>query len=360
MATSTKPPKRLVKYKEVERTLRQEIAAGLWRPGDRLPAEYDLARRFNVSYLTMRQALATLVDEGALLRVRGKGTFIIDRDRPVPASGARHPMALLFPTNWQRRDPYYFPDILEGFQQAMTSNGCRASLLNDDVADGPNGLQPGAAVACVLIEPSHLQLVERLRDNGHRVLGVNRYTGQRSIPNVRMDDASGIEQAVDYLVSLGHQRISFLRGPGENFDANDRLTGFRAAAKRHKLWVTMEAGDDFGEASGYAATQMLLTLPRRPTALVCASDLAAIGAIRAASDMGISVPEELSVVGFGDFSVAQYMRPSLTTIRQCRVTLGRTAGETLIKLANDDDVDDNVLAAELLVRESTTGVPAVE
>jgi len=353
MSTVTKAPKRPVKYKEVERTLRQEIAAGLWRPGDRLPAEYDLARRFNVSYLTMRQALATLVDEGSLLRVRGKGTFIIERDKPEPESGARHPMALLFPTNWQRRDPYYFPDILEGFQQAMAANGCRASLLNDDVGDGPSGMPPGAAVAVVLIEPAHLQLVERLRDNGHRVLGVNRYSGQRSIPSVRMDDSSGVEQAVDYLVSLGHERISFLRGPSENFDANDRMAGFRSAVKRHKLWVTMEAGDDFGEASGYAATQMLLTLPKRPTALVCASDLAAIGAIRAATDIGLSIPGDLSVVGFGDFSVAQYMRPSLTTIRQCRVSLGRSAGETLIKLANEDDVEDDVLAAELVVREST-------
>ena len=354
--SSTKAPKRPIKYKEVERTLRQEIAAGLWRPGDRLPAEYDLARRFNVSYLTMRQALATLVDEGALLRVRGKGTFIIDRDKPEPESGAKHPMALLFPTNWQRRDPYYFPDILEGFQAAMSANGCRAALLNDDVADGSGGLPQGAAVACVLIEPAHLQLVERLRDNGHRVLGVNRFSGTRSIPSVRMDDSSGIEQAVEYLVSLGHERISFLRGPAENFDANDRLGGFRTAVKRHKLWVTMEAGDDFGEASGYAATQMLLGLPKRPTALVCASDLAAIGALRAASDLGLSVPEDLSVVGFGDFSVAEYMRPSLTTVRQCRVSLGRTAGETLIKLANDDDVDDDVLAAELIVRESTAPV----
>src|ERR1700730_8039199 len=90
---------------------------------------------------------------------------------------ARHPMALLFPTNWQRRDPYYFPDILEGFQQAMAANGCRASLLNDDIGDGPSGMPSGAAVAVVLIEPAHLQLVERLRDNGHRVLGVNRYSG---------------------------------------------------------------------------------------------------------------------------------------------------------------------------------------
>jgi DNA-binding LacI/PurR family transcriptional regulator len=238
----------------------------------------------------------------------------------------------------------------------MTAGGCRASLINDDAADYPSLLPHGSAVACVLIEPSHLEIAERLRDSGYRILGVNRYSGKRAIPSVRMDDASGIQAAVDYLVSLGHERISFLRGPAENFDAIDRLEGFRAAVDGHKLWVTMEAGDDFGEASGYAAAQMLLNLPKRPTALVCASDLAAIGAVRAASDMGLSVPEDLSVVGFGDFSVAQYVRPSLTTIRQCRVTLGRTAGDILIRLANEEHVDDDVLAAELVVRESTMSI----
>lgn len=353
MALSNTSVRKPVKYREVEKTLRQEIAAGLWRVGDRLPAEYDLARRFNVSYLTMRQALACLVEEGALQRVQGKGTFIRDTEPRDTGSGTRLPMAMLFPTNWQRRDPYYFPEILDGFQQAMSSAGCRASLLNDDVTERPDALAAGTAVACVLIEPIHLRVVEQLRDSGHRVLGVNRYAGQRSIPSVRMDDAAGVEQAVEYLVSLGHTRIGFLRGPADNFDATDRLVGFRTAAKRHRLSETLEAGDDFGEAAGYAAAEMLFKLPTAPSALVCASDLSAIGAIRAAADMGLSVPNNLSVVGFGDFSVGGYVRPSLTTVRQCRTTLGKRAGECLIRLANDEHVDSQVLSAELVIREST-------
>jgi DNA-binding LacI/PurR family transcriptional regulator len=98
-------------------------------------------------------------------------------------------------------------------------------------------------------------------------------------------------------------------------------------------------------------------MPNRPTGLVCASDLAAIGAIRALGDAGLSVPEDMSVIGFGDFSIAGYVRPSLTTVRQCRMTLGRTAGEMLIRMANDEEVANEVLKAELLVRESTAGRP---
>jgi LacI family transcriptional regulator len=346
-----------VKYREVERSLRQEIASGLWKAGDRLPGEYDLAQHFNVSYLTVRQAVSHLVDDGTLLRVRGKGTFVVDRDITPQEPGTRHPMALLFPTNWQRRDPYYFPEILQGFQQVMDSHGCRASLLNDNIVETPGGLAPGTAVACLLIGDEHLQLVERLRDAGHPVLGVNRYTGRRSIPSVRIDDEGGVEQAVDYLVSQGHERISFLRGPADNFDAASRLQGFRSAVRRHGLTVTVEAGDDFSEESGYEATRMLLRLPNRPTAIVCASDLSAIGAIGAATDMGLTVPRGLSVAGFGDFSIAHYVRPSLTTIRQCRVSLGQTAAAMLIALANDEEVSNKLLDAELMLRESTDKSP---
>lgn len=345
--------KQPVKYREVERALRQEIAAGRWNGGDQLPGEYDIARTYNVSYLTVRQAVATLVNDGTLFRVRGKGTFVVDKASSEPIATTRHQMALLFPTNWMRRDPYYFPDILQGFQYVMDKGGHHVSLLNDNIADAPGGLPPGSAVACLLVDDAHVQLVERLRDSGHRVLGINRYTGRRSIPSVRIDDQHGVELAVDFLVSLGHERISFLRGPEGNLDATDRRDGFRSAVARHNLQITNEAGDDFGEAAGHDAAQELLALSNRPTALICASDLAAIGAIRAAEDLGFSVPRDLSVVGFGDFSVAHYVRPSLTTIRQSRVALGRTAGERLIRLAKGEDVTDVVLPAELIVREST-------
>jgi LacI family transcriptional regulator len=353
----TKATRQPVKYREVERSLRQGIASGVWKAGDRLPGEYDLAQRFSVSYLTVRQAVSHLVDDGTLLRVRGKGTFVVDRAAAEEERGTRRAMALLFPTNWQRRDPYYFPEILQGFQQAMEAHGHRAALLNDNIAEAPGALPAGCAVACLLIGDEHLQLVERLRDAGHPVLGVNRYTGRRSVPSVRIDDEGGVERAVDYLVSRGHTRISFLRGPAGNFDAASRLQGFRNAIRRHGLTVTAEAGDDFGEESGYEAARMLLGLPNRPTAIVCASDLSAIGAIGAATDLGLTVPRDLSVAGFGDFSVAHYVRPSLTTIRQCRVALGQTAAEMLIALANDEEVSNTLLDAELVLRESTDTCP---
>jgi DNA-binding LacI/PurR family transcriptional regulator len=351
MTPTAKKP--VLKHREVASALRCEIESGLWKGAERLPGEQDLARRYAVAHLTMRQAVANLVEEGFLIRVRGKGTFVVSQDRKSGGRSTRHAMALLFPADAEWRDPYYFPEVLEGFQSRLTELGHCAAIHGDGVADSLGTLEPGSAVACLLFKPTQVQMIERLRDNGYRVLAINRYSGRRSIPCVRIDDAQGVESAVEHLVSRGHERIGFVAGPATNFDAADRLRGFRDAVKRHNLRVAPEAGDAFNEAGGYMAARDLLSASNRPTAIICASDLAALGVIKAAHEFGISVPRGLSVVGFGDFSVADYMLPGLTTVRQNRLGLGRAAADSLIELASGKEIDSTVLAADLIVRDST-------
>ena len=195
--------------------------------------------------------------------------------------------------------------------------------------------------------------MERLRDGGHRVLAINHYTGRRSIPCVRIDDASGVEMAVDYLVALGHQRIGFLAGDFGNLDGADRAQGFRQAVRRHGLHNAIEFGGGFQEWRGYEAAKALFASSDPPSAIVCASDLSAIGAMKAAREKGLCMPRDLSVIGFGDFSVGDYISPALTTVRQSRVELGRVAAESLVRLANGEAVSDIVLQAHLIVRDST-------
>ncbi|MEO7719757.1 MAG: GntR family transcriptional regulator [Capsulimonas sp.] len=342
------------KYREVEQVLRREILEGKWAEDNCLPAAQVLAKRFSVANMTIRQAVTSLVEEGLLVRVQGKGTFIVEQEHAPEAPTTRFPMALLVPPDWKWKDQYYFGELLDGFQQVMQAGGHRTSRFDYDVVENPGVLETGAAIACIILEEPHLELVERLRDRGYRVLAVNHYTGRRSIPCIRVDDIHAVEEAVDHLVAKGHERIGFLRGVHANIDAKDRLRGFRAAARRHNLRSAPEMGDDFSESSGYDAAQRLLSSPNPPTAIVCASDLSAIGAIRAVRDRGLSVPHDLSVVGYGNFSVADYVIPRLTTMRQPRMELGAMAAEMLIRLANDEVVDDVLLNAEMMVRESTT------
>lgn len=344
-----------LKHREVEGTLRSQIAEGMWQPGEKLPGEYDLAKQHDVAYATVRQAITNLVQDGLVNRIRGKGTYVVDRG-PNNRPTTRYPMSLVIPSAAYTSDPFYYPELLMSFQQEIAIKGLQTTLQSYGTVEYAGSLEPSSAVACLLVVEEHLLLVERLRDAGHRVLAINRYSGRRSIPCVRIDDASGIEQAVDHLVSLGHHRIGFVKGPADNLDAADRLNGFRAAVRKHELRNMFEVGSGFTEACGYAAMSELLSLSDRPTAVICASDLSAIGAIMAAQEAGISVPRALSVVGFGDFSVADFIMPRLTTVRQSRTALGRASAQSLIALAEGQDVAGDVLTAELIVRESTRAI----
>ena len=112
---------------------------------------------------------------------------------------------------------------------------------------------------------------------------------------------------------------------------------------------------DFYVETGYTGMHALLALDEPPTAVVAASDMTALGAIRAAAEAGLEVPRDLSVVGFDDIQLAQYLHPPLTTLRQAKVGLGAEAGRALVRhIEGEDDVPAAVtLPVELIVRAST-------
>ncbi len=354
-----------VKHREVERRIRQNILEGIWQAGDRIPAEHLLSEQFGVAYMTTRQAVSSLVQGGLLQRIPGKGTFVLPPAAEELTTRRRTSLFLLVPAYWQRLDPYYFPDLLGGFQDYMTQEGRTVTILDYATADredllapaGETPGAPGAAVACLLLGREEAHLADRLRDRGCRVLAVNRYTGRRAIASIAPDNAGGTGLAVDHLVQLGHRRIALIKGNPGNLDAAERRRGFRAAMRRHGLRLDHEAGDGFREECGYQAANKLLSAPEPPTALVCASDLAAIGAMKAAGERGLSVPRDLSVVGFGDFTVAAYVHPGLTTIHLPLAQLGRHIASSLILLAGDGALSSEIIPTHLVCRGTTAVAP---
>jgi len=341
-----------LKYRLVAKALRKEIEAGVWQPGVRIPAERDLMQRFEVAHMTIRQAVSSLVEEGALQSVQGKGTFVMDSGLTRTGKPVRHPMAFLIPSELRYSDAYYFPEILTGFRQVMDEHGYSPTLYSTNMPIPSRVIAADTAVACLLLGEDDIQPLENLKDSGYSVVAINHYRGRRSIPTVRIDDSDGVRQAIDHLIALGHQSIGFIAGPQDNCDALDRKRGYRAAVKLYGF-QSLEAGDDFSEETGYRTAHQILQKQNGPTALVCASDLSAIGVMKAAHDLGLRIPDDLSLIGFGDFSLADYVNPPLTTVRQDRKALGRYAARSLIHIANDENPRNVVLPPELIVRGST-------
>jgi LacI family transcriptional regulator len=174
---------------------------------------------------------------------------------------------------------------------------------------------------------------------------------------VTSDNHGGAALAVGHLHELGHRRIATVTGLLGKKPGADRLRGYREALQALGLAVRDEyvASGDFYIESGYRAAQELLALPEPPTALVTASDLTALGAIRAATERGLRVPDDLSVTGFDDIQLAGYLHPPLTTIRQAKVRLGTEAARSLLRHVDGEEKVPTVitLPVELIVRGST-------
>jgi len=174
--------------------------------------------------------------------------------------------------------------------------------------------------------------------------------------HVAVDQRQGARAAVRHLLELGHTRIAHVAGPPAWLDAAERAAGWRDELAAAGLALGPILAGDWTAAGGYAAGGRLLAEPG-PTAVFAANDLTALGLVRAVSEGGLQVPEDLSVVGFDDIEVAAYARPPLTTVRQDFGELGRAAVRLLLgRLAGEQQPTTTFLAPELRRRASTATV----
>lgn len=154
----------------------------------------------------------------------------------------------------------------------------------------------------------------------------------RSLPHlasVSNDDVMGAGLAVDHLVSLGHERIAYVDG-GPSAVARDRRRGYRAAMRRHGLGEAIAVvKGSFTDDGGYRGASQALDLPERPTALFVVNDLAALGAMAAVEDRGLSVPNDISVVGYDGTRLAGIRPIGLTTVGQPLQEMGTRAAARL-------------------------------
>ncbi|PZU28413.1 MAG: LacI family transcriptional regulator [Stenotrophomonas sp.] len=181
------------------------------------------------------------------------------------------------------------------------------------------------------------------------------------IPSVHIDNAAAARVVMEHLYGLGHERIAVVGGPPDNPLHQQRLEGVRAAAKaRGRLRQLSIVPGDFSLESGHAATMALLARSSMPTAIFCFSDQMALGALAACRDLGVAVPDALSIVGFDDLASSSFLSPPLTTIRQPMREIGARAVNLLLAIIGRVDVPlQQTLDFDLMVRGST-GAPRAE
>jgi LacI family transcriptional regulator len=280
-----------------------------------------------------------------------------------------------------------FPPILRGIEDALDAEGYFALLANTSRREG------GVVAAQMALERMQAQRVEGfivatalrddtwlegLRKSGAQVVLVNRTNdpsydpdgGRSQLPAVISDDLMGMRLAVDHLVSLAHRRIAHLAGPSGFSTGLARRSGFEQALHAHGLQPAgiAECADYSIEAGDAAMAQLLNSparsrkQPQRPlfTAVVAANDLIALGALQVLQRQGLSVPQQVSLIGHNDMPLLAQISPPLSSIRIQHYEMGHRAARLLLEALRGvpGSASTVVLRPELVVRGSTACAPS--
>jgi LacI family transcriptional regulator len=328
----------------------------------------DVAREAKVSVATVSRVLngSGPVSEDTRRLIHE----VAGRMRYVPHSGARslitsktETIGVLLPDLYGE----FFSEVIRGMDDTAQRNGFHL-LISRAYADR-NGIETairamrGRVDGVVVMSPDlDSESLLDLPSTIPVVLLCSVVRGNE-IDSLTIQNCRGAKEMVTHLISLGHKRIGIIKGSPRNYDAAERLRGYRTALREAGITPdpSLELVGSFTEAGGYAATMELLSMTVRPSAIFAANDSMAIGALSALRESGVQVPEEMAVAGFDDIPLARYMDPPLSSVHVPIWELGARAVELLlhgVTHKNDHARRRERVSTELVIRRSTGGVPA--
>lgn len=258
----------------------------------------------------------------------------------------------------------FFPELIDAFEALAAQQGIDVIFMHTNY--DPKRLQScirrmversvdGIAVMTSEVDEEALQMApERVP-----LVLMNQPGFSEKYRNVPVEYSTGFREALEHLRELGHTEIGFISGPSTLSSAKRRHQEWALAMKRLKLPVREEwvaTGDMRVEGGGRAMAE-LMALDRRPTAVLTSNDLMAVGALQAASHAGLSVPGDISIIGFDDLPIASMVMPPLTTIQLPRREIASNAFASLLKAAQRGVVaNSETVHPRLIVRQSTAPV----
>jgi LacI family transcriptional regulator len=337
----------------------------------------ELAARSGVSVATVSRVLNDYEDVSE--KTRRKVLRIAQELDYTPSAAARtlvtqrsHVLGIVLVTGESHPDLQhpFLQEVLVGVKRLAGEEGY--DLLLFATADTGNGFgTPDLVKRCryhrvdgvvLMGVHAHDPEVQKLSSSNIPCVAVDLDLLGRRTGYVISDNVAGAGLAVRHLREAGRTRIALIGGPTATRPGADRLLGYREELGRLGLPYRddyVQEGDFYAE-SGYAAMQTLLALAEPPDAVFAASDLMAVGAMRAIEHGGLRVPDDIAIVGFDDIQLASLVRPGLTTVRQDGQGLGVAAAEAVVRMLVKPDVSPpvRVLPVELVVRESSRA-PAV-
>lgn len=331
------------------------------------PRVKDLARQLGVSSATISRALngSELVAEPMREKVLALAAELGYRPNTNARSLRTQQAKSVLLVVRDIANPFYL-DVLKGVERTAWASGY--SVLMGNTENDPEReleyfemLGDGHADGMILMTGKLPSVSRRGSQLSTKpvVVALEMIDGA-NLPQVLIDNVAAAEAAVDHLLSLGHRRIAHISGPAEGMSTR-RRSGYCAAMQNFGLPIPpgyIQPGD-FSLRSGHDRCRDLLDLTEPPTAIFAANDEMAFGAMRAVHEAGLSVPNDVSIVGFDDLFLSEAFLPALTTVSQPKLEVGQAAMKVLLDLVSGKpaDLTPVVLPTSLTVRESTAPPP---
>jgi LacI family transcriptional regulator len=328
-------------------------------------SQADVARRAGVSIMTVSRVINGA--ENVRPETRDKVLEVIRELAYYPNAAARaltrnrsSVLEILIPHEDYFFSSEYFSELIFGIEKVVHDSDYNLIFNTYDPARGAEYAvlykQRKVDGLLIVAPASNDRTIGKLHEESIPFVLVNGRVDDLEVRFVDVDNMAGSFQAVQYLYDLGHRRIGIITGNLLVVNARHRLQGYLDFLTKRgfpdaEKWVFH---GNWSEDSGYTGFSHLMKRKDPPSAIFCSNDLMAIGAMRAAADMGVEIPETVSIVGYDDIRLASFVNPRLTTIHQPIDLVGKTAAELLLGfLSGQQDYPQQVtLQPELIVRKS--------
>ncbi|WP_110063963.1 GntR family transcriptional regulator [Cytobacillus oceanisediminis] len=366
------------KYNMVKDQITEWIMSGKVKPGEKIYSENELVKMFGVSRHTVRQAVGELVHDGLLYREQGAGTFCSStataihkqtagqNEQPVqpPASNGKNIGVITTYIS-----DYIFPSIIKGIESYLTDQGYSLTFActDNNIEKEKQCLQTmlDRNIDGLIVEPTkssnfnpNLHYYLQLEQNNVPYLMINQYYSQLMPPHIIMDDEHGGFIATEHLIELGHEKIIGLFKTDDRQGVN-RMQGFIRAFREHGLpfFPDMVITYTTEEKDGSLIDRLekYFSSESKPSAIVCYNDELALQVLNMLRRLGLSVPEDVSIIGYDDSFLAEASDIKLTSVTHPKMDMGVEAAKWIVSAVENrsNDSYSKVYEPELIIRNST-------
>ncbi|MBQ8884772.1 MAG: GntR family transcriptional regulator [Clostridia bacterium] len=349
----------MYKYQIIYEDIKNKILNKIYKKGDQIPCEEELCKTYNVSRVTVNNALTKLKKKNYISRRIGSGSYVSYND-----DNREKFVSFVMLTNHRENNL-----VIAGINSILKDHAFKlvSSISNDDSLNEKKIFDKlfNSNISGIICYPFADTKIEHWIHRIHKnipIVFLDRYPDNFPCSSVQSNNHSGMYEITNYVIERGHKDIAYLTLPLTSLvTMKERFNGFCSCLTAHKLIfqngylsILPQQSRSYTEEDILPSIYNLMTLPKPPSVIICANDTLAHTCIIAAQTLGLRVPEDISITGFDDIYQSSHSTPKLTTMQQPFYQMGQTAAKLLCDsmLSGDETISRIYLKTHLIERES--------